>query len=109
MATAEIDKAAWQQYLDGISRLVLARPADVEVASLAAGVQQQASWLPLVGVLYDRHNDLIAFTFDGLDHMIRQPRALYVEQEGLRLRSLEVVSADGARHILRLREPLLLE
>ena len=40
--------------------------------------------------------------------MIRKPRDVFIETEGVELLSMEVIDTDGMSHIVRFREPLLL-
>jgi hypothetical protein len=44
----------------------------------------------------------------GTNHLIRRPREIVVEEDASGLKSVAVVDADGARQIVRLKEPLLL-
>ena len=106
MATIRLDKPAWGSYADRLSKALLGTPAEVEVASLNFGVQLAAEWIPLLGILYDHKNDLLAATFEGLDHMVRHPQDIYVQEDGGQVQSIEVIGSDGTRHIIRLRQPI---
>lgn len=108
MAIVQLEKAAWHTYLDQVSKTLSGKSAEIEIDALPAGAQIEAEWLPLFGLVYDPHSDIIAIICEGLDHMIRQPQALNVDQDMLGLRSLEVIDADQIRHIVKLREPLML-
>ncbi len=41
-----------------------------------------------------------------LDHMIRKPRDIYVDDGAGSLASVEVIDGDGTRQIITLRQPL---
>jgi hypothetical protein len=84
------------------------KQVEIEVASLALGVQVEAEWLPLLGIVYEPRTDVVEIALEGLDHMIRRPREIYADEEGIGLASLEIVEGGDVRHIVRLREPLLL-
>jgi hypothetical protein len=73
------------------------KQAELEVASLALGNQVQAEWLSLYGITYDPKDDLVEVALEGLDHMIRNPREIYVESGAGTLESLEIVDADGIK------------
>ena len=45
------------------------------------GNQVRSDWLPLIGVTYDPKDGLVEIALEGLDHMIRGPREIYVEEE----------------------------
>lgn len=108
MATVKLDKGAWHTYFDRISKSVLGKQAEIEVASLNIGNQIEAEWVPLLGVTYDPKNDLVEVLLEGLDHLIRHPRDIYIDQGPAGLTSMEVIDADDVRQIIRLRDPVML-
>ena len=108
MATRKLARSDWGPFLDRMSKATQGKRAAVEVASLDLGDQIAAEWVPLIGLVYDHKNDFIEVALEGLDHMIRRPRELHVDQEGLELAALEVVDAGGARQIIKLKDPLML-
>jgi len=108
MAILRLEKATWQPYFDQISNTLVGKQAEIEVASLALGDQVDAEWVPLLGIAYDSGHDLVAIRLEGVDHMIRKPRDIYVDHGPLGLSSMEVIDADDVRQIMKLRDPLLL-
>ena len=72
------------------------------------GDQTQAEWLPLLGISYDPRDDVVDIALDGLDHMIRQPREIYLDNGAVVLTSLEIVDADGVKQIVKLKDRLTL-
>lgn len=108
VAIRKLDKPTWPLFLDGMSRVITGKLAEIEVASLRLGVQVQAEWLPLFGIVYDAKNDLIEIYLDDVDHIVYTPQAVYVDDNSLWLSSLEIIDGDGAGHIIKLRDPLML-
>ena len=108
MAISKLEKDAWQDYLNRISKKLDGKRAEVEVDALSLGSQVEAEWLPLLGITYDQKSDTLDVILEGLDHRINKPRELYVEQLATELSSLEVVDSDDVRHIIKLRDPLML-
>jgi hypothetical protein len=104
----QLEKSQWRAYFDRMSKALVGKRAEIEVASLKLGDQIAAEWLPLLGISYDPKNDLIEIALDGVDHLIRKPGEVYVEENGLELSSLEVIDAEGARQIVVLRDSLML-
>ena len=72
------------------------------------GDQVVAEWLPLLGITYDAKDDLIEVALEGVDHLIRKPGEVYVEDGAGELISIEIVDAEGTRQIVKLRDPLML-
>ena len=107
MPTLKIDKGNWQTYLDRISRQ-LGGEAEIEIDALSIGSQVEAKWVPLFGISYDKNDDAIDVSLEGLDHRIAHPVELFVDQTGTEVHSLEVLDGDNARHVIKLRAPLML-
>ena len=59
MATRKLEKAQWRPFLDTVSKLLEAKQAEIEVASLRLGDQVEAEWLPLLGITYDPNDDVV--------------------------------------------------
>ena len=108
MALLKLEKRQWQGYFDRLSKGLVGKQVEIEVASLALGVQVEAEWLPLLGIVYEPRKDVLEIALEGLDHMIRRPREIYADEDRIGLASLEIVDGWDVRHIVRLREPLLL-
>jgi hypothetical protein len=45
---------------------------------------------------------------EGLDHVVRRPTTVAVQQEGALVRSVAIEAEGGARHVLKFRELLSL-
>jgi hypothetical protein len=90
------------------SRILLGKQVQIEVASLQIGFQLEARRLPLLGIVYDSENDVLELLVGDLDHLIKAPRELYVDEELLDIVSFLIVDADGVRQIITLRVPLML-
>jgi Family of unknown function (DUF5335) len=108
MTARKLDKKEWKPFFEGISKVLPAKQAEVEVLSLNLGDQVEAEWLPLIGLTYDPKDDLLDVALDGVDHMIPKPREIYVEDGGVGLASVAVVDVEGKRHLVKLRDPIAL-
>ncbi|HWX29789.1 MAG TPA: DUF5335 domain-containing protein [Steroidobacteraceae bacterium] len=108
MTIRRLERPEWRPFFDVISKLLEAKVAEVEVASLDLGDQTQAEWLPLLGITYDPRDDVVDIALDGLDHMIRKPREIYLDNGAAGLTSLEIVDADGVRQLVKLKDRLML-
>lgn len=108
MATKKLDRPHWELYFDRVSRLLEGEQVEVGVAGLALGDQIEADWIALVGLTYDAKGNAFNVLTDRIDHRISRPADIYVEYESNGLHSVEVIDAEGSRHIIRLRPPLAL-
>jgi hypothetical protein len=103
-----IKKSEWKTYGDRVTRGLVGRRTEIEVDSPKLGAQVQAEWVPLFGVAYDPKDDLFEVAMEGIDHLIPRPKELYAEEGAYGLELLAVVDADGDRHLVRFRDPLML-
>jgi Family of unknown function (DUF5335) len=113
MINRKIDKTEWKQFFDFLSKQVEGTRAEIEVASLKLGDQIEAEWLPVIGLVYDHKDnaveiDLEASKRDVVDHIIREPREIYFAEEGGRFMGLDVIDSEGAHHIVKLKDSLML-
>jgi hypothetical protein len=101
-------EAEWRTFFDGMSKSLLGKWAEIEVASLDIGDQIVAEWVPLLGITYDSRDDLLDVALDRSNHLIRHPRSIVVEDTSSGLASVAVIDEDGLKQVVRLREPLKL-
>ena len=103
-----VPQAEWRPFFDRMSKALLGKWAEIEVASLDLGDQIIAEWIPLLGITYDTKDDLLDVALDRSNPLIRHPRDIVVEETPTGLASVAVIDAEGARQIVRLKEPLML-
>jgi hypothetical protein len=90
-----VPRTEWTRFFDRISESLLGKRA--EMASLDLGDQIVAEWVPMLGITYDSKNDLVDVALDRVDHLIRRPREVVVDQGATGVSSVAIVDADGAR------------
>jgi len=108
MAIRKLDKEEWLVFCARASRGLIGKRVEIKVASLDLGTQIEAQWLPFLGIDYDPRSDIIEIVLDGLDHLVRNPLELYVDEDPIGMTSMQVIGGDGVRQILMLRDPLML-
>lgn len=108
MAVQKLDKAEWHPFFDHMAKVLAGKRVEIEVASLALGAQVEAEWLPLLGIAYDPKSDVVEIALEGVDHLVRKPREVFVDLAAGGLISIEIVDGDGNRQITKLRDPVLL-
>lgn len=106
MTTRKLEKSEWSAFFNGVSKGVKGAQAEIEIASLKLGDQIEATWLPLYGVVYDAKDDIFEIALEGLDHLVQKPREVYVDEEGGKLSSIEIIDGDNNHQIVRFRQPL---
>jgi hypothetical protein len=91
-----------------MSKGLLGKWAEIEVASMDLGDNIVAEWIPMLGITYDSRDDLLDVALDRANRLIRHPKEIVVEEDAAGLKSVAVLDADGARQIINLKTPLML-
>jgi hypothetical protein len=104
MSTISLEKERWQSYFDNFSKVFEPAAASLEIVSIDVGDQPEVSSLTLNGVTYDPRNDVLELQLgDQVDHLIQQPKEVYVTETDDGFASMEVVDKEGAKHILTVK------
>jgi hypothetical protein len=103
-----IPKSEWRSFFDRLSRALLGKWAEIEVATIDLGDTILAKWIPMLGIIYDSKNDLLDIGLDRANHLIRHPKEIVVEEDATGLKSVAVLDGDGGRQTVNLKLPLML-
>jgi hypothetical protein len=104
----EVPQTEWRVFFDRTSKALFGKLAEIEVASLDLGDQIVAEWVPMLGITYEPKDDLLDIALDRSSHLIRHPQEIVVEEAPTGLASIAVIDAEGARQVVRFKEPLML-
>jgi hypothetical protein len=104
----KLDKEELRELFDRVSKGLQGQPVEVDAASLQLGDQIEADWVRLLGLSYDPDEDAIEIMLDGIDITVPRPREIHFHGTGGRWTALDIRDAEGAQHILELKEPLML-
>jgi hypothetical protein len=103
-----VPPSEWRSFFDRLSKGLLGKWVEIEVASLELGDQVTAEWIPMFGITYDSRDDLLDVALDRLDHLIWHPKEIVVEEGPAGVTSVAVVDKEGTRQVVKMREPLML-
>lgn len=103
--TRQIPREEWEAYFDRFTKQHLRddRPeaATIEVLSPTIGDQIEEESATLLGITYDPKGRAFEVLVEGLDHLVFEPREVWVvEEEGGLLSSVEIVREDGTKEVL---------
>jgi hypothetical protein len=101
-----VPQSEWRPFFDRMSKALLGKWAEIEVATLDLGDQIIVEWVPLLGISYDSNDDVLDVALDRANHFIQRPRQIVVEETADGLASVAVIDESGARQVVRLKEPL---
>jgi hypothetical protein len=103
-----VPASEWRPFFDQLSKGLLGKWVEIEVASLDLGDQVTAEWIPMFGITYDSKDDLLDVALDRLDHLIWHPKEIVVEEGPTGVMSVAVVDKEGVRQVVKMREPFML-
>ncbi len=101
----ELDKAEWGPFLDGVSRVLSSAGGDANKGSMYV-VRPEVRSVPMIGVTYDPKDDEVDLAFLSIDHLVRKPMRILVEETLDGLTTLEIVDAEGTSHVLKPGVPI---
>lgn len=105
MNTRKLKQTEWQSYFDVNAGKLQKMQALIEVASLSIGDQIESDWAKLHGITYEPKDNLFSIAVENLNHVIRNPKEVYVAHGDGGLEAIEIADSDDVKHIVRLREP----
>lgn len=108
MPLTQLARSRWQEFFDAASRAAGAQQATVEVTGLQLGDRIAADHVAMTGMTYEPQDDTLTLFLQGLEHRIRQPKAIHVDQDAGALHSIEAVDAEGVHHIIQFSAALAL-
>jgi hypothetical protein len=108
MSIRRLERTDWRGFCIRASRGFLGKQVEIEIGSLQIGFQPEARRQPLLGISYDPHSDVLELLVGELDHLIRSPREVYVDEPLVGTTILQIIDADGMQQIITLRDPLML-
>jgi hypothetical protein len=103
-----VPASEWRSFFDRLSKGLLGKWVEIEVASLDLGDQITAEWIPMFGITYDSKDDLLDVALERVDHLIWHPKEIVVEEGPTGVMSVAVVDKEGVRQVVKVREPLML-
>ena len=103
-----VPKAEWRSFFNRMSRALLGKWAEIEVAAIDLGDIIVAEWIPMLGITYESKDDLLDVALDRMNHLIRHPKEIVVEEDAAGLKSIAVLDSEGARQIVNLKMPLMI-
>ena len=103
-----VPPSEWRSFFDRLSKGLLGKWVEIEVASLDLGDQITVEWIPMFGITYDSRDDLLDVALDRIDHLIRHPKEIVVEEGPMGVMSVAVVDKEGVRQVVKIKEPFML-
>ncbi len=108
MSWKKLEESEYERYFNELSKALQDEKVEIEIMALSVGAQQQTRWIPFIGISYDPPEKTISIISEYIDHRIKQPREVYIEDTGSGITSIKISGGDGYEHLLKLKEPVSL-
>lgn len=105
MSIEKLDRKDWHPYFDSIARLWPGMQAEIDVQSLKIGAHVESEFAPLIGIVYDQKSEILEVALEGWDHTIPNVAEIWIDHDGIMLKSIKVVDTDGTEQVVKLRHP----
>lgn len=108
MATKSLLKSECENYLATISKALKETDVEVEIEimSLSLGDQHETNWIKLHGLSYDSREDILSVFCEGIDHLIRKPQEINVQEDEKGVQNIAAIGSSGYTHLIKFREPV---
>lgn len=104
-----IPRDRWTEYFDSLSKRFFRDDEPVKVATIAvtsrlAGDRTGVHGARVIGITYDRHDNVLDVALDGVDHLVYRPTEIRVieDADGF-VRELMVKHKGGPREVIALK------
>jgi len=108
MPTTKLDSSQWKDYFDNFSARLPAKLVEIEVASLAIGDQNLTDWILLKSISYDPKDNVLSIRTEPIQHLIYDPKEIYVEEGTEGIESIAVTDSKGDKQLINFKEVLKL-
>ena len=100
-----IPRERWTKYFDAFSKRYLrderSEVATIMLASPFVGTRTAVDGARVIGITYDKHNDVLDVALEGVDHLVHHPRTIRVTEDGGGfIRKLVVDRRSGPREVI---------
>lgn len=103
MPLIQLAKSRWQEFFDTASRALSTQTTKVELTGVGLGDRIAADWVPLAGMSYEPSGDTLTLFIEGLEHRIRHPRTIHIDENFDTVGSFEAIDEEGIHHIVQFR------
>ncbi len=106
MAWRKLEKSEAEAYCDTLSRALKDNQAEIEIMAVGVMDRKETAWIRIHGLTYNPDEDILYIYCDNLDHQIKKPREINLYETDSGLEMIEIVAADGYKHLLHFRKPV---
>lgn len=99
-----IKKEDYHVYFDDLSKFFEDDLVEVEVIGLKIGDQVESDYVTLNGITYeDKEDNLFFYLGDELEHVVRNPVEIYVDEGEFGVDEIAIKCAHGHLHLVKFK------
>lgn len=100
MSTTVLEQQKWPEFFQNLPRTITADQIKIEVIGATIGSQTLASHRHLHGVTFEPKQSLLEIQMEGMTHVIRDPREIFIDELEGKVVAIQVIGPDALQHIL---------
>ncbi len=108
MAQKDVQRSEWEEFLGRLSKKVKEGSEKVLIHIAVPSVKEfdEAEQLEFLGIEYDKKNEIITIFCRDLDHNIKAPEQVILEEDDQGITEIIIKDAAGQEHQIRFLVPI---
>ncbi len=106
MSNKKLQESEYESYFNALSRKMEGMPSELKVMAVSIMARDMTEWIPFYGISYDPAEKTVSLISEYIDHRIKNPASVYVEETDSGVKSIEINGGDGFTHRITFKEPI---
>ena len=98
----KLEQDKWEPYFNMMTKVVKGKEVEIEVLRADLGAQTDITRRRLLGLSYDPRDNVLEVECEQIDHLIEDPREVFIDVDGADLKSFLVVQGDETKQVVKL-------
>ncbi len=108
MSNKKLQESEYETYFNTLSKGMKGGTAELEVMAVSIMDREQTDWIPFYGISYDPSEKTISIISEFIDHHIKNPTEINVQEGEKGVESVEINGGDGYTHRVKFKNPIAL-
>jgi hypothetical protein len=108
MSNKKLQESEYEGYFNSLSKGMKDEAAEIEVMAVSIMDRELTDWIPFFGISYDPSEKTISIISEFIDHHIKNPTEITVQEGDKGVESIEINGGDGYTHRIKFKNPIAL-
>ena len=106
MKRKKLEEPEYETYFDTLSKGLKSQTAEIEIMAVGLMDREQTNWISFYGISYDPSEKIISITCEYINHQIKKPREVMVQESDTGIAAIEITGGDGYTHLIKFKTPI---